>query len=231
MPETWSDVLHDLPLERPHDPGGSVLVLSAHPDDEVLAVGAWLACQVERPVTFVTATDGEASHPDSSSITPDELRERRPRELHAALRRLGFDDPDVRRLCLPDGGLDDARPQLREALAPLVGPVDLVLAPFERDGHPDHDALGDVSRELCGDHTTLWRFPIWTWVWNQPDDEPWLASARRLPSVPAAVDLKRRALTAFETQVAPVGTSGGDGAIVDDALLHHATTAPEVVIV
>ncbi|MCK5892793.1 PIG-L family deacetylase [Aeromicrobium sp.] len=231
MTETWSDTLGALPLERPHDPGGRVLVLSAHPDDEVLAVGAWLACQTVRPIEFVTATDGEASHPQSSAVTPDELRDQRPRELLEALGRLGFADPVVHRLGLPDGGLAGTRDALRAALAPRIGAADLVLAPFEHDGHPDHDALGDVAGELCAGGPVLWRFPIWTWVWTEPADEPWLASARRLVTAPAARDLKRRAIDAFVTQIRPVGAAAGDAPIVDEALLRHAYGAPEVVIV
>ena len=231
MTDTWRDALGVMPLERPRDPGGRVLVLSAHPDDEVLAVGAWLACQTARPIEFVTATDGEASHPESSSVTSDELRERRPRELLDALGRLGFTDPVVHRLGLPDGGLAAARAELRGALDPMIREADLVLAPFEADGHPDHDALGEVARELCAGGPVLWRFPIWTWVWTTPTDEPWLTSARRLVAAPAARDLKRRALEAFETQVRPVGAGTGDAAVVDDALLRHATEAPEVVVV
>ncbi|MEG9224749.1 PIG-L deacetylase family protein [Aeromicrobium sp. Sec7.5] len=231
MTDTWRDALAVLPLERPHDPGGRVLVLSAHPDDEVLAVGAWLACQTARPIAFVTATDGEASHPESTSVTSEELRERRPRELIDALSRLGFTDPEVHRLGLPDGGLTTARDDLRDSLEPLVRAADLVLAPFESDGHPDHDVLGEVARELCADGPALWRFPIWTWVWTTPTDEPWLPSARRLVAAPAARDLKRRALDAFVTQVRAVGVDAGDAAVVDDALLRHATEAPEVVVV
>ena len=231
MTETWRDALAGMPLERPHDPGGRVLVLSAHPDDEVLAVGAWLACQIGRPVEFVTATDGEASHPGSTTVSPKELRERRPRELVDALGHLGFLAPVVHRLGLPDGRLAESRAELHEALEPLVRAADLVLAPFESDGHPDHDTLGEVARELCAGGPVLWRFPIWTWVWTTPSDEPWLPSARRLVAAPAARDLKRRALDAFVTQVRPVGIAAGDAAVVDDALLRHATEAPEVVVV
>lgn len=220
-----------MPLERPRDPGGRVLVLSAHPDDEVLAVGAWLACQIGRPVEFVTATDGEASHPESTAVSSEDLREQRPRELLDALGHLGFTAPVVHRLGLPDGGLTAARAELRTALEPVIRAADLVLAPFESDGHPDHDALGEVARELCAAGPVLWRFPIWTWVWTAPADEPWLPSARRLVVAPAARDLKRRALDAFLTQVRPVGLGAGDAAVVDDALLRHATEAPEVVVV
>ncbi|GAA1749327.1 PIG-L family deacetylase [Aeromicrobium alkaliterrae] len=230
MPEDWRTTLTTLPLFPADDPGGRVLVLSAHPDDEVLAVGGWLAGQVDRPVTFVTATDGEASHPDSTAISAEELRARRPGELQDALARLGFEDPTIYRLGLPDGGLTAARDELRALLQPMVGAADLVLAPFEADGHPDHDALGEVAVELCADGPTLWRFPIWTWVWTRPDAQEWLPSARRLAFGADAERRKCAALAAFATQVSPVGDAAADAAIVEEALLRHAIEAPEVVI-
>lgn len=226
----WRSRLESLPWEPPADPGGRVLVLSAHPDDEVLAIGGWLAGQTDRPVTFVTVTDGEASHPGSPSVSEDDLRKRRPDELLRALDVLGFTDPDVRRLGLPDGRVSEAYPALIEALRPLVEIADLVLAPFESDGHPDHDAVGAAAVELCGDGTTLWRFPIWTWAWTQPADQSWLPRVRRLDCSSTARVRKRQAITEFETQIEPLSDDPADAAVVNDVLLAHASYAPEAVV-
>lgn len=231
MPDGWRCRLESLPLVPPPDPGGRVLVVSAHPDDEVLAVGGWLAEQSDREVVFVTATDGEASHPSSSSITPDELRARRPGELLRALSHLGFERPDVRRLRLPDGELDRRRDDLRQQLQPLVLEADLVLCPFEQDGHPDHDAIGEVVVDLCAEGVVLWRFPVWTWAWTRPGDQPWMGEVRRLDTTSVARHRKRRAISAFTTQVRPVGDGDGDRAVLEDALLRHARLAPEAVVV
>jgi LmbE family N-acetylglucosaminyl deacetylase len=212
MPSSWRLRLESLPWTPPADPGGSVLVLSAHPDDEVLAIGGWLAGQTRRDVTFVTATDGEASHPASPTTTPDDLRARRPGEL-------------------PDGGLTDSADRLDASLARLVERADLVLAPFEADGHPDHDAVGAAAVRLCADTTPLWRFPLWTWAWTEPDDQPWAPQMRRLDCSSAARVRKRRAIAAFETQVNPLSDDPSDAAVVDGVLLRHALYAPEVVLV
>ncbi|MET0952442.1 MAG: PIG-L family deacetylase [Aeromicrobium sp.] len=220
-----------MPTTPPADPGGRAVVLSAHPDDEVLTIGAWLATHADRDLLFVTATDGEASHPDSPSMTPSELARRRPRELLAALHALGVRDPQVQRLGLPDGELAGHRDELVELLGPVVGDAKLVLAPFEADGHPDHDVLGDVALELCGAAgVVLWRFPIWTWTWTTPADQPWLASARRLDCTAAARGRKRRAVRAFTTQVRALSDDPRDAAVVSEALLNHALLAPEVVV-
>jgi LmbE family N-acetylglucosaminyl deacetylase len=226
----WHERLERLPRTPPADPGGRVLVLSAHPDDEVLAIGGWLAAHADRDVVFVTATDGEASHPDSPTTSGDDLRARRPGELVDALRALGFEHPDVRRLLLPDGGLAGSAEALDAALAPLVAAADLVLAPFELDGHPDHDAVGAAAVRLCGDRTRLWRFPVWTWAWTEPDGQPWEPQLRRLDSSAEHRDRKRRAIDAFVTQVQPLGDHPADAAVVGGTLLRHALHAPEVVV-
>lgn len=225
----WHSHLETLP-PAPPAPSGPLVVLAAHPDDEVLAIGAWLATQRGREVTFVTATDGEASHPDSSVITPHQLRSRRPAELHAALAALGICAPKVVRLGLPDGGLSDDVVGLANALAPLVGVAGLVLAPYESDGHPDHDAVGTAALVAAGGRVPVWRFPIWTWAWSTPADQPWLARARRLPDTPMARTAKWAAVHAFTTQVEPLSDDPADAAVVTPDLLHHALHAPEVVL-
>lgn len=230
MTAGWRCRLESLPWTPPSDPGGRVLVLSAHPDDEVLAVGGWLAGQTARDVTFVTATDGEASHPDSPTVSPDRLRATRPGELVSALQTLGFATPDVRRLGLPDGGLTDAFGRLLAALEPLVARADLVLAPFESDGHPDHDAVGRAAVTLSGVDTVLWRFPVWTWAWTEPDRQSWLPDLRRLDCSSVARVRKRRAIDAFVTQVTALSEDPADAAVVSGVLLDHARYAPEVVL-
>lgn len=231
MPSRWRHYLEGLHATPPHDPGGSILVLSAHPDDEVLAVGAWLVGQTGRDVTFVTATDGEASHPGSPSVTPEQLRARRPLELVRALAALGFHSPQIHRLGLPDGALADHGAALATALAPLVAAADLVLAPFEHDGHPDHDALGAAAVRLCDGHTPIWRFPVWTWAWTEPDAQPWLDRIRRLDCSSTARMRKRRAISAFTSQVRPLSDHPADLAVVEHALLEHASYAPEAIVI
>lgn len=231
MPDLWRNWLEGMPVDPPHDPGGTVVVLSAHPDDEVLAVGGWLASQTDREIVFVTATDGEASHPGSPSVTPDELRARRPGELVDALQRLGFEAPDVRRLRLPDGGLAERHAELVAAIGPIVSDASLVLAPFVHDGHPDHEAVGRAAVETCPTSATLWQLPIWTWAWTRPDSQAWKTSVRRLSCTSVGRHRKRRAIAAFETQVRPLSDDPADVQVVDETLLAHASYAPEAVVV
>lgn len=231
MPGSWRHYLESLPFTPPPDPGGPIVVLSAHPDDEVLSVGAWLAAHVDRPITFVTATDGEASHPNSPTITPEELRARRPEELADALAKLGFDSPPIHRLGLPDGGLAANIDDLRAHLEPLLKDAQLVLAPFEQDGHPDHDALGIAAREARPATSVLWQFPVWTWAWTAPEGQDWSPRIRRLTCSSTQRADKRRAIDAFATQVRPLSKDPNDRAVVDHQLLNHARFAPEAVVI
>jgi LmbE family N-acetylglucosaminyl deacetylase len=228
MTASWLDVLSALP-GAPPPPAGRVVVVSAHPDDEVLGIGAWLAGLTDRDVVFVTVTDGEASHPGSPTTTREQLRERRPPELLAALRRLGFVHPQVLRLRIPDGRVAEHRAALEAELARVVAGCGLVLAPFEHDGHPDHEAVGAAALAVAG-ATPVWRFPIWTRAWTRPDHQAWLDRAHRLPDLPGAWALKEAAVHEFVTQVRPLGDDPADAAVVGDDLLSEVLQGPEVVI-
>jgi LmbE family N-acetylglucosaminyl deacetylase len=186
--------------------------MAAHPDDEVLGVGGLLAALSSRgsQIVAVWATDGEASHPASHAIEPEKLAWLRREESQRALTALGVAPMLSVVLGLPDGLLGDCRPALRSALGDLVGPDDVVLAPWRGDGHPDHEAVGSVAAELA---TTLLEYPIWMWHWAMPDDDrvPW----SRLRTVAVADRAaKARAIDSFDTQVRPIGPAPGDAAIL-----------------
>ena len=228
---TWADVVTALALPAACDPGGPAVVVSAHPDDEVIGVGAWLAGQGRRAVSFIVATDGERSHPHSTTVTPDDLRSLRRAELAAALRVLGHPAPDVTHLGLHDADLPSDEDVLGELLAPLLADAALVLVPHELDGHADHDTVGRVVRAVAPPTATVWRFPVWRWVWTTPESgRAWLDGAAVLPTSAAGRRLKRHALHAFRSQLEPLSDRPGDEPVVTEHLLTHALSAPEVVI-
>ncbi len=230
-PARWDATLRDAALPTVDDPGGPVVVLSAHPDDEVLGVGAWLAGQVGRRLHLVVATDGEQSHPGSPTVTPDQLRTVRRRELAEALAVLGHPQVRTTHLGLRDAALPDDREPLVRLLRPLLQAPAVVLAPYEHDGHGDHDVLGAVARELVPAGTTLWRYPVWRWTRSTPDaGADWLEGAALLPSPPGAAERKAAALRAFRSQLEPWSDHPADQVVVTPALLEHALTAPEVVL-
>lgn len=230
-PAPWAATLGSRSRPPAHDPGGRAVVVSAHPDDEVIALGGWLTTQVGRDLTFVVATDGEASHPGSPTTSPEQLRRLRRVELADALAVLGHRRPVVHHLALRDADLPADEPALVAALRPLLADAALVLTPFEEDGHADHDAVGRVVRGTAPASAAVWRYPVWRWAWTAPgDDTAWLDDAVALPSSGAARDLKAAALAQFRTQVEPLSPDPADQAVVTPALLAHALTAPEVVL-
>jgi LmbE family N-acetylglucosaminyl deacetylase len=190
--------LANLPAGDLGDPA-SVVVLAAHPDDEVLGAGgvlSLLACAGTR-VRLVAVTDGEGSH--RGRADPGELITRRCAERAAALRELGADAAEVVRLRLPDSRLDRREPELTALVCQQVAGFDACLAPWENDVHADHEAVGRAARRAC---PRLFFYPVWMWHWARPGDPrvPW-AQAFRVPLPAAAAERKRAAIGCFASQL------------------------------
>jgi LmbE family N-acetylglucosaminyl deacetylase len=213
-------------------PPGRAVVLAPHPDDETLGVGgtlaAWAADGVE--ILVVAVTDGEGSHPDSPTLTPEELAARRHDERRAALAELGCGAASVLRAGLPDSDVGRHRDALREYLLRVVVPGDTVLAPVLGDGHPDHDAVADVAREAATCRgAAVWHYAVWLWHWADPD-EPSIpgdgAVAVALPD--RARRAKQAAVACFTTQIEPLSDDPRDAAVLPPPVLARLTREVEV---
>ncbi|PZS20679.1 MAG: hypothetical protein DLM54_05475 [Acidimicrobiales bacterium] len=231
----------------PFEPGGPgrVLVVAPHPDDAVLGVGGLLQ-QLDWAgwvVDMVAVTDGEASHPRSTRITPDALVARRSQERDVAFGRLGVRPVRVSRLGLPDGAVSEREGDLRQALGErldtagpggrLGGAATLCLVPWRHDGHPDHDAVGRAGAAACADRATaLVEYLVWAWHWATPSsgDIPW-SSARRVDLSRPDLARKRWATRAFVTQVTALGPDPGDTPPLPAAVLTRFRRPFEVVLV
>ncbi|WP_405505808.1 PIG-L family deacetylase [Streptomyces cyaneofuscatus] len=205
---------------------GRVVVVAAHPDDEVLGVGGTIARLVAAglAVTVVSVTDGEGSHPDSLVLSPAELAELRARELEEALAELGAAGAEIVRLRLPDTGVGDHEDVLARELAALMSGAALCLAPWTEDVHGDHEAAGRAALAASRSAAVPCAlYPVWMWHWAEPGDSrvPWERAARIvLPS--AAQALKRAAVSRFVTQIRPLGPAPQDAAVLPpDELTHH----------
>jgi LmbE family N-acetylglucosaminyl deacetylase len=209
-----------------------VTAVAAHPDDEVLGAGGLLAmlAQAGADITVVSVTDGEASHPESSRVTPAAMARARSVELGRALATLGLGRARVVRLQLPDGAVADHEDALVGRLAgPLAG-ADLVVCPWRGDAHPDHEAVGRaVARAASGMPARVLEFPVWAWHWARPggDELPW-QRASRLSLRPEVAAAKVAAIDCFATQVRPLGDGAGEAAILPPGVVAHFTREHEV---
>lgn len=179
------------------------VVVAPHPDDEVLAVGG-LMRHLERSGTelvVVAVTDGEGSHRSEPAAMVSDVRRR---EVEAAYRALGV-APSRHIFAVPDGSVADHEDHVMALLADLVGCGDLVVAPWEGDGHPDHDGAGRAAVRAAGAvGAALLAYPVWAWHWAHPDagDLP-LPRAARHDLSDADQRAKAAAVAAFSSQLAP----------------------------
>lgn len=205
-----------------------LLVVAAHPDDECLGAGAFIAdaAALGADVTVLILTDGEASHPRSPTVGRKEMASRRRTEAVRAIADLA---PRARvvHAGLPDGGLADRHDDIATDVRNLCTPGTFVLAPWTSDGHPDHDAAGRAVRAAVESHRPvtggvgrpgLGHYLIWFWHWGVPDQLPW----SDLVAVDATVDgltRRARAVRQHSSQVLPLSTAAGDEATMTDAAL------------
>lgn len=202
-----------------------LVVLAAHPDDETLGAGGAIALAHAAgiPVQVLVATDGEASHPQSPTHSPQELAALRQAEVGHALSLLA-PGCEVRHLRLPDGQLADHERELQDALGRWVAELDVgcvLLAPWREDGHPDHAAAGRVAARVAQEYAAaLGEYPIWAWHWARDEDVPW-SQLRSLPLDDATLLIKQAALAEHHTQVSPLSSQPGDETLLGPEMLEH----------
>jgi LmbE family N-acetylglucosaminyl deacetylase len=129
----------------PRDPlQGPVLVLAAHPDDEVIGAGGMLAWHALRghAITVVHATDGAKGDPGNRE---NDIRAVRRREGVEALARLGIGEP--RHWDLPDGELPEQLTALASRIADVMREVQpRTLYSFHAgEAHRDHRAVAAAT--------------------------------------------------------------------------------------
>lgn len=210
-----------------------VVVVSPHPDDEVLACGGLMACAhaAGLPVVVVSVTDGEACYPDHAVWLPQQLREERQRELDRALACLGLANVERHAWHIGDGTVSQHEAEVAARLFALLRQDDLVLAPWMLDAHPDHEAVGRACARAAG-HRGCARleFPVWGWHWVAPEQAPRMWSpARRFRLSPQVQQRKRAAIDQFATQTGAAPGLDGDP-ILPDAVLQRFQRDYEVLL-
>ena len=202
-----------------------IVIMAPHPDDEVLGAGGLIqkALRERCLVEIIAVTDGEASHRTSDFVRTGgsgAFANESPTWLSGASD--GF-RPIVTRLHLPDGAVATRSAELYDALEDMLLPDDLCVAPWQRDGHPDHDASGEAalraSRRVsarswvisCGPGTGPTRTDV-DIPWTRVDDVDLGRRARAR---------KRWSTLAFRSQVRPIGPIGVDAPILPPHLLRR----------
>ncbi len=189
-----------------------VLLLAAHPDDEVIGLGGLVAdlAELGAELTVVLATSGERSHDLPDEESREVLARARRRESEQAVGGLA-PRAEVVHLALPDTRVPEFEDVVAVAVAEHTRPETLVLAPWTQDGHCDHDAVGRAARVAATSiRSPVAHYPIWFWHWNTPATLPW----ELLVGVEVTATgcwRKRTALAEFRTQTQPIGIPDGAG--------------------
>ena len=204
----WSGLhqLKPLDLSMRFPVGKRVVVIAPHPDDEILGCAGLLQqlADLQREIILVAVSNGTQSHPDSQMYTPEQLNTIRPAETQQALETLGISHR-VKRIALNfmDGEISRQKHQLQQALTTLLSPDDILVSTFDQDGHPDHEATGQVVQQLANDtHLICYQVLIWAWHWASPNDQriPWHKTLK-LPLSAQQLHNKHKAIGCFKSQL------------------------------
>lgn len=211
-----------------------VLVASAHPDDETLGAGGLMTdlADLGLPIEILLATAGERCQPGSTTVEREKMAARRRRELEQAVGGL-VTDAWITHLDLPDSDLPNHRKRLVTEIIARSDATTLIVAPWPRDGHKDHDALGlaaTEASEITG--AAVVHFALWMWHWSTPDQLPWDALVVSETS-PVGCWRKRGAVQAFTSQLHPALSRSGEtevAPILGPAMQARARRLVEVLI-
>ena len=212
--QAWQP-LFDLPkitVASDFPPAQRVCIFAPHPDDEILGCGGLMQQLAENgnPILLVSVTNGTQSHPDSTLYSREDLHRIRPQETQNALHALGIADKLSHiALGLPDGEVFDNQDRFFAALD-FLEPEDILVTVFAHDGHPDHEATGQVVSHYAKLHgMTCYQVLIWAWHWASPADPRinW-QHAVRLDLTATQKAQKRLALDCFASQILPDPSTG-----------------------
>jgi LmbE family N-acetylglucosaminyl deacetylase len=187
-------------------PTPAITILAPHPDDEIFGVGGMMRELASRGCSLrvVAVTDGEGAFGRSNRLAREALVSRRLRERAGAFDLLGVAARvELIRLGYPDGDVRSREDQLTEDFVRLcAGSRSTVLAPWQLDGHPDHDATGRAARAAAaGGRFEVREYAVWAGHdWRRAVDTGRLRPVQ-LSAVTTAA--KMRAVRAFRSQLEP----------------------------
>jgi LmbE family N-acetylglucosaminyl deacetylase len=200
------------PLDPAQLEARRILVVAPHPDDESLGCGGLIAtlAALGRRIHTVFVTEGGASHLNSPTWPRARLAAQREREAGEALAALGLGDHPRSFLRLRDAAMP--KPDTAEGQAALARMQDiakafrpdLVLLPWRRDPHCDHqdswrlatDALADAGLE-----PDRLEYAIWLDELGSEEEQPRPGEVEPIAfDIAPALERKRAAVAAHRSQ-------------------------------
>ena len=128
-----------------------VVVVVAHPDDEILGCGAFLGSLAD--VRVVHVTNGSPLDPAAAKEhgfeSPAAYAAARRREAEAALALVDIGPDRIVRLDIVDQQVSRRMADVARILAPMLRDADAVLSHAFEGGHPDHDAVALSVHAAC----------------------------------------------------------------------------------
>jgi N-acetylglucosamine malate deacetylase 2 len=184
-----------------------VLIVVAHPDDEVVGAGALISRLPD--VWILHATDGAPRDPRflarSFAGTREEYAQARRRELEQALSLAGIGPDRLLGLGIADQEAVLEIPRLIAGIARAVREIgpDILLTLAYEGGHPDHDAVA-LAAQQAAQEVEILEMPLYH---AEPGTERMIVQ-EFLPGPPeinltltdGEWDLKRRMIESFVTQ-------------------------------
>ena len=213
--KNWSG-LQDMPrfdIAKSFASHQRVCIFAPHPDDEVLGCGGLLQQLAANgnPIVLIHVTNGTQSHPNSQFYSQEKLNIIRPQESVKALEVLSVAHQVMTiALDLTDGSVFAQQDQFHQKLSTIIQPNDILITPFMHDGHPDHEATGQVVVSFAKQHhLACYQVLIWAWHWAKPADSriPWHC-AMRVDLTAEQLQRKIEAITCFESQITADDSTG-----------------------
>jgi len=202
---SWKDkfipLKEGLSLDDYRGRSGNLLVISPHPDDDVLGGGGVMigAAEEGRGVFSVTVTDGRGSPQQGPSISEEEMVERRRKESMAALKIVGAAGGFcfLRRSSEMEGeGGKEVEKDLKDLFEWLTPGEVYLPAPYER--HKTHQKVTRLTLAVLRSSTAprpfLFGYSLWGGFFGE--------KKRVARDIPPFVRKKVEAVLAHATQIA-----------------------------